>query len=352
TTHIRTYTFGERLIPEKLGKTDVPETGRVSETWEISDQKDARATIVEGPWTGRLLNDLTLAEPDGLVGLGWRGPHFPLLGKFLDASHMLPVHLHANDADAASLHGEPNGKSEAWHILWCEPGTTILTGIKPGNSDDDLRAAFKDEDYERVMYRHPLRTGDTVHVPGGILHSFGPDTLIFEIQQTSDLSQHVMPSDIYGNRLAEEVWDANIDRTLAELHQDYLPIPNPGLEKTPGEHGNRARICCAGPHFALERWTLAGPHTEPSHPERCVTLSNVGDPVTIRWAGGETSLGRAESCILPAALGETEIIPSGEGDLIACYVPDLERDIIAPLRAAGHSDAAIGALGEVFQTGR
>lgn len=348
TTHIRTYSFGERLIPDMLGKSGVPDSGRVSETWEISDEKGGRATITEGPYAGKLLNDLVMAEPDGLVGIGWRGPHFPLLGKFLDASHMLPVHLHANDADAARIYGDPNGKSEAWHILWCAPGATILTGIKPGNSDDDLRAAFLDEDYDRVMYRHALHPGDTVHVPGGILHSFGPDTLIFEIQQTSDLARTVMPTDIHDNRLPLDEWQANIDKTLAELHQDYLPIPHPGLEKAPDRNGNRARICCAGPHFALERWTLAGPHVEPAHPERCLTLSNVGDAVTIRWSGGETVLAKAESCILPAAIGEVEILPSGAGDLIACYVPDLARDIVAPLRAVGHSDEAIAALGEVF----
>ena len=346
-THVRSYAFGERLIPEMLEKSGVPESGRVSETWEISDQKDARATITEGPYAGRPLNDLVSDEPDGLVGQGWRGPHFPMLGKFLDASHMLPVHLHANDADAVRIHGEPNGKTEAWHILWCQPGTTILTGIKPGNSDDDLRAAFKAEDWERVMYRHPLNPGDTVYVPGGILHSFGPDTLLFEIQQTSDLGQMVVPWDLMGNILPEDVWDANIEKTLIELHQDFLPVPHSGLDKAVGPLGNTQRVCCAGPYFALERWTLGGPHTEPAHPDRCLTLSNVGDPVTIRWSGGETTLGKAESCILPAALGETEIIPTGSGDLIACYIPHMERDIVCPLRAAGHSDEMIGRLGQV-----
>jgi mannose-6-phosphate isomerase len=59
-------------------------------------------------------------------------------------------------------------------------------------------------------------------------------------------------------------------------------------------------------------------------------------------------LGRAESCILPAALGETTLEPTGgEASLIACYVPDLAGDIVAPLRAAGHADDAIRALGEV-----
>jgi len=346
TYHVRTYNFGERLIPELLGKEDAPE-GVVAETWEISDYRDARATITEGPYAGRLLHDLVLDEPDGLVGLGWRGPHFPMLGKFLDASHMLPVHLHADDATAARVYGEPNGKTEAWHILWCKPGTTILAGVPEDLADGELFAALKEQDYASVMFEHPLAPGDTVYVPGDILHSFGPDTLIFEIQQTSDLGQTVMPTDLWGKTLPEAEWDANIGKVLAELKRDFRPAPHAGLHKA-DIGANRYRVGCAGPHFALERWTLTEPHREPAHPERCLTLSSVGDPVTIRWAGGATTLGRAESCILPAALGECEIVPHGTADLIACYVPDLEADVISPLRAAGHDDAAIGKLGEVF----
>ena len=96
------------------------------------------------------------------------GPHFPLLEKFLDASHMLPVHLHADDETARRVYGEPNGKTEAWHILWAAPGATILAGIKPGLDRDELFAAFKAQDYDAVMSRYPIQAGDTVYVPGGV----------------------------------------------------------------------------------------------------------------------------------------------------------------------------------------
>ena len=345
TYHVRDYYFGERLIPELLGKRDAPE-GVVAETWEISDYKDTTGTVTNGPYAGRTLHDLTEEFPEELVGEGWSGPHFPILLKFLDASHLLPVHLHPDDETAREKHGEPHGKSEAWHILWAEDGATILAGIKEGFSEDELIEAFKDADYERVMPRYEIRAGDTVYVPGGILHTFGPDTLIIEVQQTSDLGQFVMPTDLYGNRLSEDEWDANIRATLDELKTNFLPRPNPGLalEESP----NRRVVCCAGPHFALERWTLTQPHTEPSHPERFVTLSNVGDAdVEIEYSGGSETLGRAESCILPAAIGEVWVVPGGEASVVACYVPDLGRDVVEPLREAGYSDEEIRRLGEV-----
>jgi mannose-6-phosphate isomerase len=344
TFHVRTYSFGERLIPELIGKTDVPD-GVVAETWEVSDHRSARATITNGEFAGQPFHDVTLAHPDEIVGRGWRGPHFPLLAKFLDASHMLPVHLHADDEAAARIHGEPNGKSEAWHILWAAPDATILAGIKPDVSREQLIAAFKSQDYDSVMPRYPIAAGDTVYVPGGILHSFGPGTLIFEIQQTSDLAQTVMPADLYGNTLSEDEWNKNIEATLAELKTDFMPRPNAGLEWAAGS--NRCRVGCASKHFALERWTLNETQGEDELPNQCLTISNVGGPVRIEYAGGHEIINRGESCVIPAALTGYSIVPEPVGDLIVCYVPDLARDVVKPLRDAGHSDEAIASLGEI-----
>ncbi|MBA2692796.1 MAG: class I mannose-6-phosphate isomerase [Rubrobacter sp.] len=345
TAHVRTYYFGERLIPEILGKKDAPD-GTVAETWEISDYRDTTGTITNGEYEGRTLHDLVEEFPEELVGRGWSGPHFPLLGKFLDASHILPVHLHADDDTAKRKHGEPNGKSEAWHILWAAEGAEILAGVKDGIGRDELFEAFREREYEAVMPKHEIKSGDTVYVPGGIIHTFGPDTLIFEIQQTSDLGQSVMPTDLYGNPLDEAAWNRNINEALDELKTDFAPRPNPGL---PIEDGTNRRVfCCADSHFAMERWTLLEPRTEPSHTDRFLMLSNVGEgDVGIEYEGGSELLGRAESCVLPAAMGEARLSPEGEASLIACYVPDLGRDVIPPLRDAGYSDVEIRSLGEV-----
>ncbi|MDQ3044517.1 MAG: hypothetical protein M3R06_05120 [Chloroflexota bacterium] len=177
------------------------------------------------------------------------------------------------------------------------------------------------------------------------MHSFGPDTLIFEIQQTSDLAQSVMPTDIAGQPLSNESWAANIDAALAELRWDYLPRPTHGLERWRGT--TRLVVGAACSHFALERWTLTRPHSEAAHFNRCLTLTNLGDPVALAFSSGVETLGRAESCIVPAALGAFRVIPDGIARLIACYVPDLEGDIVMPLREAGYSDEVIQTLGEL-----
>lgn len=69
--------------------------------------------------------------------------------------------------------------------------------------------------------------------------------------------------------------------------------------------------------------------------------------MAIECAGGVERLERGESCVLPAAIGEMNVIPEDEASLIACYVPDLARDVVSPLREAGYTDEEIRALGDL-----
>jgi mannose-6-phosphate isomerase len=348
TTYTNNYVFGGRLIQERLGKGNLPD-GIIAETWEVSDYQDKTGTVTNGDLADRTLHELVEAYPDELVGQGWCGPHFPILQKFISASSRLPIHLHPDDETAQRLYSEPNGKTEAWHILWAAPNASILAGIKPGLTREQLFDAFKKQDYDAVMPRFPIKPGDTVYVPSGVIHSFGPDTLIFEVEQTSDLSQDVMPSDMKGNSRSKDEWEKSIKTTLDELRTHYQPRPFAGLLLREG--ANRYVLGCAGPYFALERWTLSEPHIELEHPWRCLTLSNVGMPVQIEYQGGSETLACGESCIIPAALSGVRILPAqyqeGAASLVACYLPDMKRDIVIPLREFGHSEDQIRALGEV-----
>lgn len=347
TTPTKSHIFGGTLIQQRLGRQELPDE-RIAETWEVSDVDGDIAEVAEGPLAGQRLRDLAVAHPEGLVGPGWRGPYFPLLTKFIDATGMLPVHLHADDETAQRLEQQPNGKTEAWHILDAKPGATALVGLKEGVDKEALRDALWRGDYDSVLRRIPVRPGETIYVPGGTLHSFGPDTLIYEIEQTSDIQQHAMPWNMEdGSTVPPDERQANIDKLLEELKPELRPDFRPGLHIQVTEDIDRL-VCCAGPYFALERWRInAG---VPLHygVGRAVILSNVGQPVTVKAGTWSGELGRARSLLLPAALGEVEI--NGPADVLIGYVPDLQNDICVPLEAAGYSRQLIASLGEGLDT--
>ncbi|MFF5983271.1 type I phosphomannose isomerase catalytic subunit [Streptomyces olindensis] len=344
TTPVKQHVFGGRVIAERLGRTGLPD-GPVAETWEVSDVDGDASTVLDGPLAGRTLRQIMAEHPEELLGPGLTpGPRFPLLTKFIDGHGPLPVHLHADDPTARRLEGEPHGKTEAWHVLDAAPGATALVGVRPGVDRAGLHRALLAQDFDAVMRRLPVRAGETVYVPGGTLHSFGPGTLVYEIEQTSDIQQHAMRSHMEdGSPVSDTQWHANLASLLDEWRPEHRPEFHPGLS-VGVDDGVRRTILCAGPYFALERWTAGT-----TAPLACTfstarILTNAGAPVTVTCGPWTGRLDRARTLLLPAALGEVRV--QGPADLLIGYVPYLDRDIRAPLLAAGHGPAAIAALGE------
>ncbi len=93
------------------------------------------------------------------------------------------------------------------------------------------------------------------------------------------------------------------------------------------EEGESSRLlCCAGPYFALERWQIKVPYEYTR--KGVIILSNIGPPTGVRYKYGEEKLPEAQSVLLPAALGEIELLP---GEYLAGYLPHLEADLKIPL---------------------
>jgi mannose-6-phosphate isomerase len=344
TTPIKSHVFGGRAIVERLGRRPSP-SGRIAETWEVSDVDGETARVENGPLAGRTLRSLAAGHPDELMGRGWRGDRFPVLTKFIDASGPLPVHLHADDADAQRLEDSPHGKTEAWHILDAPPGATALAGVRPGVDAATLRDALVRGDFDAVMRRLPVRPGETLYVPAGTLHGFGPDTLVYEIEQTSDVQQSAMPHRMEdGSRLDDAEWHHNLDMLIAEWKPGPRPDFQPGLHIAIAD-GIEKTCCTAGPYFALERWRAASGATIELPLPTAKILTNVGAPVRLTAGGPPATLEPARTLLLPAALREAQI--TGPADVLVGYLPHLETDIRAPLTAAGYGPQAIRALGDM-----
>ncbi|GAA3569256.1 class I mannose-6-phosphate isomerase [Microlunatus spumicola] len=339
----RPLVFGGHEIARRLGKAGLQDWA-VAETWEVSDVEGQGATVTNGGLAGTSLRSLVRDHPEELVGPGWSGAFFPVLTKIIDASGTLPVHLHADDETAQRREGQVNGKTEAWHILAAAPGASALCGVREGVGRERLHEALLAQDFDAVLRRLPVRAGETFYVPGGTLHSFGPDTLVYEIEQTSDVQQHAMRWEMEdGADVPDEEWHANLDALLAEVRLDPRPEPTPGLPVRLGDGVQRV-FYCAGPYFALERCQAGTAAPLRRNFRTAQVLTNVGAPVEVRTPAGVETLGRAETLLLPAALREVEL--TGPADVLVGYLPDLERDVVAPLLEAGYSRALVATLGE------
>ena len=130
---------------------------------------------------------------------------FPLLLKLIDARDKLSVQVHPQDSYAMTREGGKLGKTEAWLIMEVpEEGGELVYGIRPGTSREELRAACeKGSAVEPLLRRVRVRKGDVCYIPAGCVHAIGEGIMLYEIQQSSDLTYRFYDwdrTDAQGNR--------------------------------------------------------------------------------------------------------------------------------------------------------
>lgn len=176
--------WGGRALAERLRKR-LPGPGPYGESWELHDT----SRVLNGKLRGKSLAELLRDYSAELIGETINpSAGFPLLAKFIDASDWLSIQVHPNDEQALALEGEPRGKTEAWVIIQADPGAKLVIGVKPGNERTQLEAAILQGRLETLLQFAQVQAGDVLYIPANTIHALGPGLLIYEIQQSSDIT--------------------------------------------------------------------------------------------------------------------------------------------------------------------
>jgi len=112
---------------------------------------------------------------------------FPLLIKLLFPREKLSVQVHPDDALAHTL-GQPRGKTECWYVLSADPGASVMVGFNDEMTPAQVRDAITAGTLEQKLRSIPVKAGDMVYVPAGTVHAIGPEMMVLETQQTSDVT--------------------------------------------------------------------------------------------------------------------------------------------------------------------
>ncbi len=349
---LKFYPYGGHRFAEVL-EIDVPRDRAIAETWEIADHGPEQSLVINGPLAGKTLRDLMVEYKAELVGAEvWEryGDYFPLLLKFLDCDKRLPAHMHPDDETARLLGMNDTGKSEAWYIVRADPGAAAYVGALSGLGGKEFQDAIQSGNpYDGVMKKIPTRTGDTYFVPPGRLHGLDAGNLAFEIQQNSDAG---FGWDWAGFVEAGVVsaQDAARHKPLAVEHALYEDgIQEQTREVVLQEDDDERAFCCACRYFVLERLKIRGNTTFHDKNPRFNTFTVLSGAANFTGNGEVAFAKRGESLLIPADV-EVTIEPNalagaGEVEVLRCYVPDLQRDVIDFLRASGVADVEIAWLG-------
>ena len=297
---------------EMWGRT-LPE-GPIGEAWELADHPRGMSVIGEGRFAGLALHDLVERSQAELVGAGFHGAEFPLMVKLIDARHRLSVQVHPNEAVARALGVGQHGKTECWVFL--ADGGEICQGTRPGIGRAEFERALLEHSLPDTLNRFEARKGDVFFIPARTVHALGEGCLLYEVQQTSDITFRVYDWDRLGLdgkprplHVAESMATIDFARAGFGPHATEAWRPHQG-----GGCEERGLVDC--PHFTLREQRVRG-HCEQPTPGTCLVVTCVAGQGTLSTPVGQVTLLPMQTVLVPADAGSWRVeVPSGSADLL------------------------------------
>ncbi len=282
---------GRRM--ERFGR--VLPAGPIGESWDLADHARGMSVVDGGAWAGRSLRELTADHGRDLVGAGFAGGDFPLMVKLIDANDRLSIQVHPDDALARQLRVGERGKTECWMLL---SEGELFAGTVPGTTREGFAAALAAGQVSRMLERHLVRDGDFVFLPARTVHALGRGCLLYEVQQTCDITFRV---DDWGRLgLDGRPRPLHVAESLATI--DYAARSAPvAAPARPHPDGGTVRALAACAYFQVEerRADVTAGHAAGA----CRIVTALSGRGTIGTAAGAVPLRPATTVLIPAAAG-------------------------------------------------
>jgi mannose-6-phosphate isomerase len=287
-------------------------SGPIGESWDLADHAAGMSVVAEGPLAGQPLGALTAAAPRALVGEGFAGGAFPLMVKLIDASDRLSVQVHPDDAIARRLGVGTHGKTECWLVL--DDGGTVYQGTRPGVDRTAFEQALGSGTVDEALNRFAPTAGDFFHLEARTVHALGRGCLVYEIQQTSNVTFRVWDWGRMGlDGRPRETHVAQSLETIDFQRTGFGPR-RPAWAAEPG--GGEARLLTECAYFRVEE--RRGRAFGGAPRQRCAVLVCVEGEAAVLTEGGARVLAPMQTVLVPAAAGAWQVeAPTGARLLVA-----------------------------------
>ena len=276
-----------------------------AEAWLLSCHKDGPSFVMNGEYKGKTLAEVIEAEGRCVLGTNNKDIRdFPVLIKIIDARDKLSVQVHPDD-DYAYKYENENGKTEAWYVLKCDEGASLIYGVNHNMEREEFAAAIENGTLLDDVNVVPVKSGDVVFIPSGMLHAIGEGILLAEVQQSSNSTYRVfdyMRRDKNGNlrelhvKKAVDVVDLNV--TDVDFSAEGKPEKAGDAEKT---------YLTGCEYFSMTRVVLDGSYTDVADEKSFVSLLVLEGCGTLVCGEQETELKKGASIFIPAAKGEYKV---------------------------------------------
>jgi mannose-6-phosphate isomerase len=306
---------GSKLKNSYNRQTD---SDKLGESWELSGYEGDESLVTNGFLKGNNLTELIETYMGDLVGdkiFDKFGLSFPLLFKLIDANENLSIQVHPDDETAAERHNS-FGKTEMWYVVEAEPDGKLIIGFKEDCTKEAYLEALADGKVEDLLQSVPVKRGDVFFIPAGQVHAIGKGVVVAEIQESSDITYR-----IYDYKRKD---DQGNER---ELHTGQaLDVINFKASKNP-KTGYHAVLNKVTPLVSCEFFTTNMLNFDKKVVRDYAKLDSFAvymcleGSFTIDYPGGQESVAKGDTILIPAAINEAELTPlTNEVSLLEVYV--------------------------------
>jgi mannose-6-phosphate isomerase len=230
--------------------------------------------------------------------------------KLIDAHDRLSIQVHPDDRLAKELNVGERGKTECWYLLG--DGGELFVGTKPGITREVFSAQRANGTLAETLNRFVTKTGDFFFIPARTVHALGAGCLIYEIQQTCDVTFRV---DDWGRvGLDGKPRPLHIDESLKTI--DFSAAGSPVGSSTataqphPGGGTIRQLVRCS--YFQVDERCAPRVH---HRSDSCSIITCISGNGTLSTAAGHVELTPMSTVLVPAAAGEWNAIGEQHQDL-------------------------------------
>ena len=175
--------WGHTKVRDFFGYDDFPEG--IGQSWSFSaqDGEGLSTVCINGEFKGKTLKELWEKHQELF---GHPGEDFPVIISLVGPEDDLSIQVHPDDEHAQKI-GYKRGKNEAWFFIESDPGASIVYGQKTKNKEE-LQEMIKQDKWDDIYKKYPVADGNFVYLPAGCLHAMGKGNVVYEIQQSTDVT--------------------------------------------------------------------------------------------------------------------------------------------------------------------
>ena len=258
--------------------------------WEVSAHPYCQSPVLNMP--GKNLLEVIEENPEEVLGPGL-GLHEMLRLAWLDTKDRLSIQVHPQDDTAPE--GD-FGKSESWYVLDAKPGATLVAGTKTTDADV-IRRALEDGTLDEYLVKWPVKKGDFIYIPSGMLHALGADITAIEVGTNSNTTYRFYD---YGRT------DAQGNPRPLHLNESF-EVTDFSLKPVFVPAANEDHVLADAPQFTVVERFIGDEPVEIETGETYVVLSNVGENTDVIWNGEAFPLKALSSIVVPWSAGKVTL---------------------------------------------